>query len=114
MTRKYKRGVNRYKYLMEHFVREDMQSVVDDLADHGFPFQMSWLTPFFEFRFPFYGKIDVGTIRMELSMAIEPWNVLGEEMGSSGTSRFVDSSVDQCCNWRRCALGPRALPATAS
>ncbi len=83
------------KYLMEHFVREDMQSVVDDLADHGFPFQMSWLEPFFEFRFPFYGKIDVGTIRMELSMAIEPWNVLGEEMGSSGTSRFVDSSVEK-------------------
>jgi uncharacterized protein (DUF2126 family)/transglutaminase-like putative cysteine protease len=83
------------KFLMEHFVREDMQSVVDDLADHGFPFQMSWLEPFFEFRFPFYGKIDVGTIRMELSMAIEPWNVLGEEMGSSGTARFVDSSVEK-------------------
>ena len=83
------------KYLMEHFVREDMQSVIDDLGDHGYPFKMSWLEPFFEFRFPFYGKIDVGTMRMELSMAIEPWNVLGEEMSSSGTSRFVDSSVEK-------------------
>jgi len=83
------------KYLMEHFVREDMQSVVDDLNENGFPFQMPWLEPFFEFRFPFYGKIDVGSIRLELSMAIEPWNVLGEEMSSAGTARFVDSSVEK-------------------
>lgn len=83
------------KFLLGHFVKEDMQQVVDDLNRSGYPFQMSWLEPFFEFRFPFYGKIDVGTIRMELSMAIEPWNVLGEEMGSGGTSRFVDSSAEK-------------------
>lgn len=83
------------KFLLGHYVREDMQSVVDDLNKAGYPFQMSWLEPFFEFRFPFYGKIDVGTMRLELSMAIEPWNVLGEEMGSSGTSRFVDSSAEK-------------------
>ena len=83
------------KFLLEHYVREDMQQVVDDLNNSGYPFKMSWLEPFFEFRFPFYGKIDVGTMRMELSMGIEPWNVLGEEMSSAGTARFVDSSVEK-------------------
>jgi uncharacterized protein (DUF2126 family) len=83
------------KYLMEYFVREDMQSVVDDLKEAGYPFQMAWLEPFFEFRFPFYGKTDIGPIRLEISMAIEPWNVLGEEMSNAGTARFVDSSVEK-------------------
>lgn len=83
------------KFLLEHYVREDIQQVVDDLNELGYPFQMSWLEPFFEFRFPFYGKIEVGNLRLELSMAIEPWNVLGEEMSSGGTARFVDSSVEK-------------------
>ena len=83
------------KFLLGHYVREDLKQVVEDLNRAGYPFQMSWLEPFFEFRFPFYGKIDVDSIRLELSMAIEPWNVLGEEMSSGGTSRFVDSSVEK-------------------
>ena len=28
-------------------------------------------------------------------MAIEPWHVLGEEVGSQGTARYVDSSVER-------------------
>ena len=32
---------------------------------------------------------------MELRFAIEPWHVLGEEVGSFGTARYVDSSVER-------------------
>lgn len=32
---------------------------------------------------------------MELRGAIEPWNVLGEEVTAQGTARFVDSSVER-------------------
>jgi uncharacterized protein (DUF2126 family) len=32
---------------------------------------------------------------MELRFAIEPWHVLGEEVSSSGTARYVDSSVER-------------------
>jgi uncharacterized protein (DUF2126 family) len=32
---------------------------------------------------------------MEIRMAIEPWHVLGEEMSSTGTARFVDSSLER-------------------
>ena len=32
---------------------------------------------------------------MELRQAIEPWHVLGEEMTSSGTARYVDSSLER-------------------
>ena len=32
---------------------------------------------------------------MEVRMGIEPWHVLGEEMSSTGTARFVDSSLER-------------------
>ena len=34
-------------------------------------------------------------IEMEMRMGIEPWHVLGEEMSSTGTARFVDSSLER-------------------
>ena len=51
--------------------------------------------PFFEFRFPHYGTVQIQGIEMEIRMGIEPWHVLGEEMSSSGTARFVDSSLEK-------------------
>jgi len=58
---------------------------------------------------------------VELRQAIEPWHVLGEEMGAAGTARHVDSSVERVevkvqgmmedrhvivCNGRRVPLCP--------
>jgi uncharacterized protein (DUF2126 family) len=34
-------------------------------------------------------------IELELRQAIEPWHVLGEHIATSGTARFVDSSVER-------------------
>ena len=56
---------------------------------------MSWFNPFIEFRFPRYGTLNVDDIEMELRFAIEPWNVLGEEVTAQGTARYVDSSVER-------------------
>ncbi len=81
--------------LLPHFVYSDMQDVAADLQDAGFPFQLSWLDPFFEFRFPHYGSVRYRNIELELRFAIEPWNVLGEEVAATGTARFVDSSVER-------------------
>ncbi len=58
-------------------------------------FNMSWFEPFFDFRFPRYGTVKLQEIEMEIRMGIEPWHVLGEEMSSSGTARFVDSSLER-------------------
>ncbi len=83
------------KFMLPHYVHRDLQDVVNDLNDAGYPFQMSWFEPFFEFRFPHYGTVRIGDIEMEIRMGIEPWHVLGEEMSSSGTARFVDSSLEK-------------------
>jgi uncharacterized protein (DUF2126 family) len=83
------------KFLLEHYVREDMQDIVNQLNEAGYPFRTDWFDPFFEFRFPLYGMVTIQGIRIDLRMAIEPWHVLGEEMTGRGTARYVDSSVER-------------------
>jgi uncharacterized protein (DUF2126 family) len=83
------------KYMLPHYVQQDLAEVMADLQKAGYQFQLSWLEPFFEFRFPLYGKISVQDMEFQLRMAIEPWHVLGEEATSGGTARFVDSSVER-------------------
>jgi uncharacterized protein (DUF2126 family)/transglutaminase-like putative cysteine protease len=83
------------KFLTHHFVREDLKDVVSQLNEAGYAFDINWLEPFFEFRFPHIGRVKFKDVELSLRTAIEPWNVLGEEMSSSGTARFVDSSVER-------------------
>ncbi len=83
------------KFMLPHYLWQDMQQVVDDLKEHGFPFQLEWLLPFEEFRFPHYGRTTLDGMELELRWAVEPWHVLGEESGSFGTARYVDSSVER-------------------
>ncbi|HTQ26644.1 MAG TPA: transglutaminase family protein [Puia sp.] len=83
------------KFMLPYYVRRDMEDVFADLNRAGYPFQASWLDPFLEFRFPHYGSIKLHGMEMEIRMGIEPWHVLGEEMSSSGTARFVDSSLER-------------------
>ncbi|MEP6748718.1 MAG: transglutaminase family protein [Bacteroidota bacterium] len=83
------------KFMLPHYVHQDLKDVVSDLNDAGYPFNMSWFEPFFEFRFPHYGTVKLQGIEMEIRMGIEPWHVLGEEMSSTGTARFVDSSLER-------------------
>ena len=110
------------RFLLPHFVRQDFQDVICDLQRAGYPFDPAWFDPFFEFRFPHYGDLVTGNgIKVELRGAIEPWNVLGEEVSAQGTSRYVDSSVERMqikvngmtgprhavtCNGRRLPLHP--------
>ena len=83
------------KYLLHHYVREDMREVIHYLNQGGINFQLDWLESFFEFRFPLLGEANVKDMDITIRSGIEPWNVLGEEMSSSGTARFVDSSVEK-------------------
>lgn len=83
------------RFMLPHYVQRDLDDVVSDLRRAGLDFDSAWFDPFVEFRFPRYGTINVDDIEMELRFAIEPWNVLGEEVTAQGTARFVDSSVER-------------------
>jgi uncharacterized protein (DUF2126 family) len=83
------------RFMLPHYIWQDMKFVVEDLQAHGYSFQLDWLAAFEEFRFPHYGRVQLGDIELELRWAVEPWHVLGEETTSFGTSRYVDSSVER-------------------
>ena len=83
------------KFLIEHFVREDIKDIVTQLNKAGYKFKEDWFDPFFEFRFPLHGMLTISDIHLELRAGIEPWNVLGEEMTGGGTARYVDSSLER-------------------
>ncbi|MCG8381157.1 MAG: transglutaminase family protein [Gammaproteobacteria bacterium] len=83
------------RFMLPHYVERDVKDVIADLNRWGIAFDPVWLSPFIEFRFPRYGTTQIDDISLELRFAIEPWNVLGEEVTTQGTSRFVDSSVER-------------------
>lgn len=83
------------RFLLPHYVAADLLEVVTDLQEAGYHYDFAWLAPFFEFRFPRFGTIQLRDMEVELRMGIEPWNVLGEEATSQGTARYVDSSVER-------------------
>ncbi len=83
------------RFLLPHYCYKDLGEVMNDLRNAEYGFDISWFDPFFSFRFPFLGELQVDDIHIELKMAIEPWNVLGEEISSTGTARFVDSSLER-------------------
>jgi len=83
------------RWLLPHFVVADMRDVVADLNAFGYAFAAEWFDPFVEFRFPRFGAVSYAGVNIELRQAIEPWNVLGEEVRGTGTARYVDSSVER-------------------
>ncbi len=83
------------RWMLPHFVWQDIQDVTNDLQAFGYPVEAEWFAPHQEFRFPFVGDYDVRGLHLELRHALEPWHVLGEEGSAGGTVRFVDSSVER-------------------
>jgi len=83
------------KFMLHHYVREDLQDICEQLQKDGYYFDPEWFEPFYEFRFPYIGKIQHKGISLTFRTGIEPWQVLGEEMSNSGMARFVDSSVER-------------------
>ena len=71
--------------------RTDIAAVVDDLVGHGIAFELSWLDPFLEFRFPRLGTVEVA----------------GRAPRAAGRHRAVARA-------RRGGLASRAPPATST
>ena len=113
------------RWMLPHFVAQDIRDVARDLRASGYEFEEHWFEPFIEFRFPRFGTVVYEGVEMELRQAIEPWNVLGEEVTGGGTARYVDSSVERmqllvrgltdgrhivACNGRMLPLHPTGVP----
>ena len=111
----------RDRFMLPHWVEHDFGAVLGWLRRGGFDFDPAWFAPHLEFRFPRIGGFCYDGVEVELRTALEPWHVMGEEAGSGGTVRYVDSSVERlqvkvtnltapglvlACNGRRVPLAP--------
>ncbi len=83
------------KFMLRHFIEQDFEQVIEDLRGAGYGFRLDWFAPFFEFRFPRIGGINVAGMELQLFTGLEPWHVLGEEAAEQGTARYVDSTVER-------------------
>lgn len=112
------------RFLLPWWCEQDIRAVVAEINHGDVGFDPNWLDPFLEFRFPHLGTAHVDGVALELRMAIEPWQVLGEESGA-GTARYVDSSLERLqvrvngaiegrhvitCNGQRIPLQPTGTP----
>ncbi|MEM7654165.1 MAG: transglutaminase family protein, partial [Pseudomonadota bacterium] len=83
------------RFMLPYAVQEDFEDVLMYLRAGGADLSSDWFTPFFAFRFPECGSVQVGDMSLSLRTALEPWPVMGEEPVGGGVSRSVDASVER-------------------
>jgi uncharacterized protein (DUF2126 family) len=83
------------RFLLPTFVAMDFDDVLTELERAAYQFDPAWFAPHFSFRFPLYGEVSARGIHLTLRGALEPWHVMGEEGATSGTVRYVDSSLER-------------------
>ncbi|HRE80216.1 MAG TPA: transglutaminase family protein [Opitutaceae bacterium] len=97
------------RFFLPSFVWQDLARIVADLHAHGIPFELEWLRPLFEFRFPKLGQFALAiperkengktlpaeTFSIEFRQALEAWPLLGESPNAGTVSRTVDASMDR-------------------
>ncbi len=112
------------RFMLPFFIWKDLDDVIGELNDAGYPFSLDWFAAHRDFRFPLLGDFSASGVSVELRMALEPWHVLGEESGPGGTARYVDSTLERievrvsglvgdrhllACNGRRLPLQPTGV-----
>ena len=79
--------------MLPHFVAQDFGDVVRDLRARRLPAsRRDWFAPLRRVPLPALGTVAYDGVELELRQAIEPWHVLGEEVGGhrhGALRRFV-------------------------
>ena len=116
------------QFLLPTWLWRDFEQVIEHLDRSGVSLPPDAYRVFLELRCPVAGTMQVGDVKLEIRNALEPWNVLGEEVAAgaprgTSTRRWNVSSCGStawCLNGTRsrstatrCRCGPRARPASS-
>ena len=95
------------RYLLPWYVRADIHDVVADLRRHDIDFDIAWLEPFLEFRFPLVGEVEMAR-RAAANCATRSSRGTSSARKSPGRARpgtsTPRSSVSRC--WSRGSTRP--------
>jgi len=85
------------RFFLPAFVWADLAGMCADLQRHDVPFEVEWLRPLWEFRFPQLGELRLPETDQTVSFrqALEAWPLLGESPNAGTVARTVDSSLDR-------------------
>ncbi len=83
------------QFMLPHYLQADLQEVLHILKSGGYHLKSEWFAPFFSFRFPECGNVQIGELTLFIHSALEPWPVMGEEPVGGGVSRSVDATVER-------------------
>ena len=83
------------RFLLPYFLWRDLEDVLEYVDGHALGLPAAGYRPCLELRCPLVGRMQAGDVALEVRNALEPWNVLGEEHSGTGTSRYVDSSMER-------------------
>ena len=83
------------RFMLPHYVWQDLCDVIDELNASGTPMRAEWFAPHLSFRFPRLGDFNAHGVEVDIRLALEPWHVMGEEGAPGGTVRYVDSTVER-------------------
>ena len=102
------------RFLLPYWIWRDFEDVLAHLATAELALPADAFKPFVELRCPLVGTLDApGGGHVEVRNAIEPWHVLGEEASQTGTSRYVDSSMERL-ELRTLGLDPERFAVTVN
>lgn len=97
------------RFFLPTFVWADLAAICADLQAHGIPFDVEWLRPWWNWRFPELGRLPASRTgdapALVFRQALEAWPLLGESPNAGTVSRSVDSSMDRI----EAAVDPAAL-----
>jgi uncharacterized protein (DUF2126 family)/transglutaminase-like putative cysteine protease len=98
------------KWMLPHFLAEDMREVVRELTEAGYPFEAGWFDAFIEFRFPRCGTATFHGVELSLREALEPAGEGMLQRVELSVRGLTDGRHLVACNGRVLPLHPAGRP----
>jgi uncharacterized protein (DUF2126 family)/transglutaminase-like putative cysteine protease len=94
------------KWMLPHFLAEDMREVARDLSGAGYFFDESWFDSFIEWRFPRLGSAAFHGVELSLREALEPAGGGALQRVELSVRGLTDGRHVVACNGRMLPLHP--------